>query len=402
MYRNINQFEPLLPSEAVRDGVLEQANHLRKVATHAAIQTHPSAMAAVAPLLRKMNSYYTNRIEGQHTLPVQIDEALRQQFSGDAKTQRNQRLAIAHMNAEQWGEQAFGTQNNWRLLTSPDTITKLHYALFDQLPQQDLVDDNGVTLIAGALRHQEVTVGSHTAPAAASIPLFLQRFDEFYSKTRDGELAIVAVAAMHHRLAWIHPFADGNGRVARLHSHLLLHYMELSNGAWSPLRGLARSQSDSQFDYYAALANADAPRQGDLDGRGNLSEKSLVAFIQYFLDVCIDQAVFMGQMLNTQTMKNRIAACLAYESQREDSAIRLEALIPTHYLFTTGSLERGQFKQMTGLAVRAAERCLKGLLDRELLVSDSPKGLLRFGAPMHALRFYFPALWPEAEAGAGQ
>ena len=328
----------------------------------------------------------------------QIDEALRQQFSGDAKTQRNQRLAIAHMNAEQWGEEAFGTRNNWRLLTNPDTLTKLHHTLFDHLPQQDLVDDNGVRLVSGALRKQDVTVGSHIAPTAASVPVFLQRFDEFYSKTRDGELAIVAVAAMHHRLAWIHPFADGNGRVARLHSHLLLHCMGLSNGAWSPLRGLARSQSE----YYAALANADKARQGDLDGRGNLSEKSLVAFIQYFLDVCIDQAAFMGQMLNTQTMKNRIAACLAYESQLENSAIRLEALLPMHYLFTTGSLERGQFKQMTGLAVRSAERCLKGLLDRELLISDSPKGLLRFGAPMHALRFYFPALWPEAEAGAGQ
>ena len=398
MYIHTNQFEPLLPSEAVRESVLEQANHLRQVATQAAMQTYPSAMAAVAPLLRKMNSYYTNRIEGQHTLPVQIDEALRQQFSGDAKTQRNQRLAIAHMNAEQWGEQAFGTQNNWRLLTNPDTITKLHYALFDQLPQQDLIDDNGVRLVAGALRKQDVTVGSHIAPTAASVPVFLQRFDEFYSKTRDGELAIVAVAAMHHRLAWIHPFADGNGRVARLHSHLLLHTMGLSNGAWSPLRGLARSQ----FEYHAALANADTTRQGDLDGRGNLSEKSLLAFIQYFLDVCIDQAAFMGQMLNTQTMKNRIAACLAYESQREHSAIRLEALLPMHYLFTTGSLERGQFKQMTGLAVRATERCLKGLLDRELLVSDSPKGLLRFGVPMQALRFYFPALWPEAEASVGQ
>jgi hypothetical protein len=25
---------------------------------------------------------------------------------------------------------------------------------------------------------------------------------------------------------------------------------------------------------------------------------------------------------------------------------------------------------------------------------------VRFGVPQHALRFYFPRLWPEAEAGA--
>ena len=31
---------------------------------------------------------------------------------------------------------------------------------------------------------------------------------------------------------------------------------------------------------------------------------------------------------------------------------------------------------------------------------DTPQGKVRFGLPLHALRFYFPALWPEAEADA--
>ncbi len=35
-----------------------------------------------------------------------------------------------------------------------------------------------------------------------------------------------------------------------------------------------------------------------------------------------------------------------------------------------------------------------------LLKSDTPQDKLRFGLPLHALRFYFPALWPEAEADA--
>ena len=51
----------------------------------------------------------------------------------------------------------------------------------------------------------------------------------------------------------------------------------------------------------------------------------------------------------------------------------------------------------TGLAPRTADRLLKALLDRDLLTSDTPKGVLRFGVPLHALRFCFPALWPEAE-----
>ena len=38
-----------------------------------------------------MNSYYTNRIEGQHTLPVEIEQALRNDYSADADKARRQR-----------------------------------------------------------------------------------------------------------------------------------------------------------------------------------------------------------------------------------------------------------------------------------------------------------------------
>ena len=108
MYDHISQFEPLLPSEAARRNALEMASQLLRLSHQAASIAHPSVMSALRPLLRKMNSYYTNRIEGQHTLPVQIDEALKAQFSGDAATQRKQRLALAHIETEVWAERSFG------------------------------------------------------------------------------------------------------------------------------------------------------------------------------------------------------------------------------------------------------------------------------------------------------
>ena len=55
--------------------------------------------------------------------------------------------------------------------------------------------------------------------------------------------ALVALAAAHQRLGWIHLFIDGNGRVMRLHTHALLSALGYTNGLWSPLRGLARSKS---------------------------------------------------------------------------------------------------------------------------------------------------------------
>jgi Fic family protein len=352
-------------------------------------------MKPLATLLRGMNSYYTNKIEGQHTLPSQLESALKKQFSSDADVQRKQRTALAHMDAELWAETAYAGAD-WRSLFAPEVVCALHAQLFEYLPEADRIvkDPNqselDYVMQPGAIRKREVRVGDHEAPAASSVPMFMHRFAEVYKTTRMGELAVLAVAAAHHRLVWIHPFPDGNGRVARLHSHVLLQ------SVWSPLRGFARTQSE----YYKRLAQADMPRHGDLDGRGNLSEKRLVEFIDYFLDVCIDQARFMATMLNMQTIRNRIKACLAFESSQPASGIRMDAELALYMLFTSGPMERGEFKQITGLASRTAERLLQALEKRGLVRSDTPKGKLIFGVPFHALRFYFPNLWPEAEAQA--
>jgi Fic family protein len=79
----------------------------------------------------------------------------------------------------------------------------------------------------------------------------------------------VGAVCSHHRLLWVHPFLDGNGRTARLHTHLVLTALGVTRGVWSPLPGMARDQEG----YYARLNNADLPRRNDLDGRGPLSRE---------------------------------------------------------------------------------------------------------------------------------
>ncbi|MFV0681186.1 Fic family protein [Ottowia sp.] len=395
LYTQPHQFEPLLPRAEVREALLAKAHTLFREGLQTNGRAHSSVMQAMAPLLRAVNSYYTNKIEGQHTLPREVEAALDNRFSSDADVRRRQRLALAHMRTEDWAEHNF-QDRDWRELFAPEVIAALHRHLFAQLPEEDLRLKGGSLMPPGAWRTGEVRVGTHEAPAAACVPDFLARMAEVYQGTRDGELALVAVACAHHRLAWVHPFADGNGRVARLHSHLLLHRLGLTHGVWSPLRGLARTQAV----YYERLAHADAPREGDLDGRGNLSERQLVAFCDYFLTTCIDQARFMGELLDLSHVQERIRACLSFESTRQGSDIRLQAAHPLYLMFVSGTLERGSFKRMTGLPGRSADRLLSALLARGLLTSPSPKGKLQFGIPLHALRFYFPRLWPEAEADA--
>lgn len=98
MYAEAHQFEPLLPSDACMEPLLAKAHDLSRLATTLAGTRVPPELRS---LLRNMNSYYTNRIEGQHTRPHEIDQALRQDFSQDAALAAKQRLAIAHIEAEQ-------------------------------------------------------------------------------------------------------------------------------------------------------------------------------------------------------------------------------------------------------------------------------------------------------------
>lgn len=394
MYTQVHQFEPLMPSDARIEPLLAKAHDLSRFATTLAGTRVPPELRS---LLRSMNSYYTNRIEGQHTRPHEIDQALQQDFSKDATLAAKQRLAVAHIEAEQALEQRYSGPDGARDLYTVEAVQDMHQELFGCLPPADLFTSENEPIAPGQLRTREVKVGQHVAPACASVPQFLARWASFYGNVRRGEAALVAMAAAHQRLSWIHPFIDGNGRVMRLHTHTLLSAMGYTGGLWSPLRGFARSTDR----YYALLADADSLRRGDLDGRGNLSEQALMAWIDYVLDTCLDQVTFMAGMLDFETVKARIEACLVFEATVVKQGVRQESLRGLHYLFLSGEeMARGDFKSMLGMSDRGATDALGALVKRGLLKSDSPQGKVRFGLPQHALRFLFPRLWPEAEADA--
>ena len=97
------------------------------------------------------------------------------------------------------------------------------------------------------------------------MPAFLARADEVYGQATGLDSLLYTIAAAHHWFAWVHPFLDDNGRACRLQTHCAL--LPLSDGLWSVNRGLVRQRAR----YDELLANADMPRHGDLDGRGNLS-----------------------------------------------------------------------------------------------------------------------------------
>jgi Fic family protein len=385
VYDQPHQFEPLLPQKGL-DALALRSREVLEKSFRLQGAAHPSTRQAIAELVRSMNSYYSNLIEGQSTHPRNIDRALAQDFSNRPETARRQRIAVAHIVAER--ELEAGGIGEEHVLTSAH-LCRAHQAFFGQLePADRMVEERTVT--PGALRQEDVRVFRHQPPTWTSVPRFLDRADQVYGKRWGLDMLLVAIGSAHHRMAWIHPFLDGNGRACRLQTHMAL--LPLSAGLWSVNRGFARERER----YYEHLSNADMSRQGDLDGRGNLSEKMLREWCEFFIATCDDQVTFMGRMLDLERLKSRVAGLIAVRSKERGKNYREEAVLPMQHVLAAGPVSRGDFNRMLGLGERTGRTVMAQLLKDGLLVSDTPKGDVRIGLPLDALNILLPNLYPEA------
>src|SRR6266404_2412477 len=255
-----------------------------------------SLLGSLANLVRAMNCYYSNLIEGHDTHPIDIERALKGDYSKDARKRDLQLEAKAHIAVQHW----IDTGGLKSPATTGDAITEIHRRFCEQLPEgllwiEDPQTKEKIDVVPGELRYRDVAVGRHIPVSAPAVPRFLKRYEEVYGKLGKTE-TILATAAAHHRLAWIHPFLDGNGRVARLMSHATLLETLDTGAVWSIARGLARHVDA----YKAHLAACDQTRRNDLDGRGHLSEENLAEFTHFFLTTCIDQVTFMENLMQPE------------------------------------------------------------------------------------------------------
>lgn len=352
----------------------------------------PSTARSLSTLVENMNCYYSNLIEGHKTLPIDIEQAL-QEATEKVETKDLQSLAFAHIEADRWAKQRSLDQQS--LLPF---LLKVHRVFGQHLPDDLLKLSDGSMMTPGEFRTKEVQVGRHLAPKAERLDRFLDRYMQVYGRrlewAKKGGISkldgIVSSFAAHHRLAWIHPFLDGNGRVARITLDAMLRACGVNGSClWSMSRGFAKTSDE----YKAQLARADEPRMGDLDGRGNLSEKRLAEFCTYALQTAIDQAKYMGSMFALENFQARAEGYF----RRVRFDLKPESVYLFLHAFGMGEFERGEAPRITGLNERSARDVLSKLLDEGFLLSDSPKGKVRVGFPVHALGSLLPNLYPAGD-----
>jgi fido (protein-threonine AMPylation protein) len=334
-----------------------------------------------------MNCYYSNLIEGHDTRPVDIERALRADLAAEPQRRNLQLEAAAHI-----AVQAAIDTGELDIFAKPSALAvEIHRRFYERMPPElCFVEERGsgrlVEVLPGQLRDSHVEVGHHLAPAPDELPGWLSRLDEGAPELYGRADRLIAIAALHHRLLWVHPFADGNGRTTRLLSHALLRRASVGSALWSVSRGLACNVKA----YKAYLAGADAPPQGALDGRGILLDGRLAAFCRFFLAASLDQVRFMQALLAPEALSGRVREFVAAEAAGGRLDPRVGPLLEAAVLF--GRVPRGEVPGLVGTSDRQARRLVRPLVERGLLTGakDAP---LEVAFPLGETERLFPLLW---------
>ena len=177
-------------------------------------------------------------------------------------------LAIEHNSLSL--EQVTAILNGRRILGNPNEIKEILNAYeayelmlrLDPASVEDLLHAhrlmmNGLIPENGRFRSAGVGVFNaegliHLAPPAKFVSEHIHNLFDWYQRSELHPL--IKSAVFHYEFEFIHPFADGNGRMGRMwHCLLLGKWKELF--FWLPIEELIRSR---QQEYYAALGAADA------------------------------------------------------------------------------------------------------------------------------------------------
>ena len=262
------------------------------------------------------------------------------------------------------------------------------------------LNDQGETIrmVPGEFREIGVRVGQHIPPTVEQMHSHLNDFERVYRLDWiHGLSRFFAAAASHHRLMWIHPFMDGNGRTGRLFTDQYLKAAGLGGyGLWSMSRGFARNVAA----YYEMLNAADHPRKGELDGRGELSDSGLLRWTTFFVETAFDQVQYFNTLLEPERLSERIDVYFEMRSRRalSDSKgealpeLRIEARDVYKTLLYLGDQQRADIQARLGVGERTTRSLLSQMAKEGLITLDGRKPV-SLSLSRHSIEFLFPYLW---------
>lgn len=206
-------------------------------------------------------------------------------------------------------------------------------------------------VISGPLGRERV---HYEAPKAALLADEMKAFLDWFNEDQDIDLVIKAAIA-HLWFVTIHPFEDGNGRIARAIADMALARSERSAQRFYSMSAQIRQERNA---YYAML---EATQKGDLD---------ITAWLEWFLD-CLDRAFdradsILASVLGKARFWKRHASQAFNDRQRAMIARLLEGF--------EGKLTSSKWAQLAKCSQDTALRDIDDLVKKGVLAKDTAGG----------------------------
>jgi len=179
-----------------------------------------------------------------------------------------------------------------------------YYKLKDLLKAHGLMM-NGILSSAGKFRSVMVAVGEHVAPAPKMLPQLMQELFEWLEHS--DEHPLIKSCVFHYEFEFIHPFADGNGRIGRLWQSVILYqWKKVFNSV--PTESIIR---DNQAAYYKAIENST-----------DMGEST--PFVEFMLEVILSTIQNVPKDVTKNVPKDR--TLLILENMKKNSSITIKEL----------------------------------------------------------------------------
>ena len=234
-------------------GLIMELDHLRKQQLDS---TTPAYLFyQLKRLFHLFESVGSARIEGNNTT---VAEYIETKIEGETASPREDEgiQEIANI------ELAMGYIEEY--IGSGYPINETFLKAIQQIIVQDLGREGD--MYAGAYRPANVRIAnsSHCPPESNLVPVYMEELFSFLRDDASFQFDLIKVALAHHRLVWIHPFNNGNGRTVRLFTYaLLLHYkfgVDIADRIVNPT-AIFCSDRDR---YYQMLSEADSGEEDKL------------------------------------------------------------------------------------------------------------------------------------------
>jgi Fic family protein len=336
---------------------------------------HPLTRNSIEDIIRVVNTYYSCKSEGHEISPLEIEKALQGNYSRQKSLRLIQHEAIAYIETGNEMMENISGESGLNIC-SLEFISWIHRVLYEKLPGEFRKVRNRagriIYVIPGELREEDLAETGGSFPKAKRLRKLLFKFEkDFNPKLFNLSDSLIAVAEAYRQFWHIHPFLSGNGMVLRLFTKAYFR-ASLLNGI-------------NLFSFSRAEHN------NSLKNEKLKSDDGSVNFTGLFLKSVLNEIEFMIKIFNPDNVIEKLNSYA--EKLINSGELKEESRLILKSVFLSGELKRGEALVMTGRPERTARRILGELLQKKLLVSDTPKGRLRMNFSLNSAMEIFSGLF---------